>query len=161
MPKNFGINKKTVKCIILYAVLFAAMLAIDLITKLMVIKYFRVGISVSIIDGILNFTYVRNPGAAFGIFKNSTAILTILSIVILAGIAVAMIKFRPKGELIKIAVCMICAGAVGNLIDRIRFGYVIDFIDVNFFNFPVFNIADCLVCIGAFMLVLYLLLAKE
>lgn len=161
MPKNFGINKKTVKSIALYAVLFAAMLAIDLITKLMVIKYFRVGISVSIIDGILDFTYVRNPGAAFGIFKNNTAALAILSIVILAGIAAAMIKFKPKGELVKMAVCMISAGAVGNLIDRIRLGYVVDFIDVNFFNFPVFNVADCFVCIGALMLALYLLLAKE
>ncbi|MDY6314503.1 MAG: signal peptidase II [Clostridia bacterium] len=161
MPKNFGINKKTVKSIALYAVLFAAMLAIDLITKLMVIKYFRVGISVSIIDGILDFTYVRNPGAAFGIFKDNTVWLAVLSVVILIGIAAAMIKFKPNGELVKMAVCMISAGAVGNLIDRIRLGYVVDFIDVNFFNFPVFNVADCFVCIGALMLALYMLLAKE
>ena len=56
---------------------------------------------------------------------------------------------------------MIGAGAVGNLIDRIRLGYVVDFIDVDFFNFPVFNVADCFVCIGAFMLAMYILIAKD
>lgn len=161
MPKDFGISKKTVKNIALYLLLFFAMLAIDIVTKLMVTKYFSVGISVSIIEGVLDFTYVRNPGAAFGIFSNNTIVLAVSSVVILIGIVVATVKFKPKNELVKIAICMICSGAVGNLIDRIRLGYVVDFIDVDFFNFPVFNVADCFVCIGAFMLAMYILIAKD
>lgn len=161
MPKDFGISKKTVKNIALYLLLFFAMLAIDIVTKLMVTKYFSVGISVSIIEGVLDFTYVRNPGAAFGIFSNNTIVLAVFSVVILIGIVVATVKFKPKNELVKIAICMICSGAVGNLIDRIRLGYVVDFIDVDFFNFPVFNVADCFVCIGAFMLAMYILIAKD
>ena len=161
MPKDFGISKKTVKNIALYLLLFFAMLAIDIATKIMVTRYFSVGISVSIIEGVLDFTYVRNPGAAFGIFRDNTIVLAVFSVIILIGIAAAMIKFKPKNELVRIAVCMIGAGAVGNLIDRIRLGYVVDFIDVDFFNFPVFNVADCFVCIGAFMLAMYILIAKE
>lgn len=161
MPKKFGINTKSVKNFLLYAVLFAAMLTIDLFTKFMVLKYFRVGVSVSIIEGFLNFTYVRNSGAAFGIFRDNPIVLAVFSVVIIVGITAAMIKFKPKNELVKMSVCMIFAGAVGNFVDRIRFGYVVDFIDVNLFDFPIFNMADCFVCIGTFMLAMYLLLAKE
>lgn len=161
MPEKFRINKKTIKNFVLYGTLFAAMLAIDILTKHMVVSNFRVGLSVTIIDGILDFTYVRNPGAAFGIFRNNTVMLVVISIVILIAIAVAMIKYKHKNELVRISACMISAGAVGNLIDRVRLGYVVDFIDVKFFNFPVFNMADCFVCIGAFMLALYMLMVKE
>ena len=154
-------QKSAVKSVVLYVMLFAAMLALDIMTKLMVISRFPLGRTVPVIDGVIHFTYVRNTGAAFGMFAENTAVLAVLSVVILGAMAFALIKLKPQDELIRLSVCMIAAGAVGNLIDRIRLGYVVDFIDLRIINFAVFNLADCFVCIGAFLLIIYILFHKE
>ncbi len=158
----FALPKKSaVKSAILYAVLFAALLAMDITTKSMIVSRYPLGRTVPIIEGVFHFTYVRNTGAAFGIFSDNTVMLTVLAVVVLAGILTAVFVMKPKGEPAKLAVCMICAGAVGNIFDRIRYGYVVDFIDVRIIRFAVFNLADCFVCIGAFVLVMYMLFHKD
>ena len=154
-------GKSAVKSFLLYLILFFAMLAVDVMTKDMVVSKIPLGRSVPIVEGILHFTHVRNTGAAFGIFANSTLILSIVSIIILIGVVISAFYTKPKDEIMKLAVSMICAGAVGNLIDRLSLGYVIDFIDIRLIDFAVFNLADCFVCIGAFLLMVYIIFRKE
>lgn len=134
------------------------LIAADQITKLLVSSNFEVGESLHIIDGLLDFTYVQNRGAAFGMFANQRWIFLIATVVLLA----AIIIFWARGFIThftgKIAAVLIIAGGVGNMIDRIMLGYVVDFIDISpLFDFAVFNVADCCVCIGAVFLAIYIL----
>lgn len=108
-----------------------------------------------VIKGILNFTYLKNDGASMGLFGGQRVLLIIITVAVFAlGIAY-FIKHKPENSLFIISVSLIASGAVGNLIDRLLLGYVRDFIDLQFINFYIFNFADCAICIGAALLVLY------
>lgn len=134
------------------------LIAADQITKLLVSSNFEVGESLHIIDGVLDFTYVQNRGAAFGMFADQRWIFLIATVVLLAVIII----FWAKGYITHftgtISAVLIIAGGVGNMIDRVMLGYVVDFIDISpLFNFAVFNVADCCVCVGAVFLAIYIL----
>lgn len=127
---------------------------LDQITKSIVKKFLPVGASIPVIKNVLHLTSVRNFGAAFGILKNQA--LFFISISSFAIIFILLMfyydrKFKIiKNLSLRTAMAMILAGAIGNLIDRLKFGYVIDFIDVRIW--PVFNIADTFITIGAIFL---------
>lgn len=127
-----------------------------------IIKYFaETGLSATgeivVIDKLLSWDYTQNTGAAFGSFSQSTTLLSVVTgVVILAGI-IAIIMKKIKGKYLLTVSVMIIAGGLGNLVDRISKGYVVDFIKVLFIDFPVFNFADILVTCGAFMLIGYLI----
>ena len=111
---------------------------------------------ITVIDKFLSWDYVQNTGAAFGSFSENTAVLSVITgVVILAGI-IAVITKKINGKFLLTVSVMIIAGGLGNLIDRLTKGYVVDFIKVLFIDFPVFNFADILVTCGAFMLLGYL-----
>lgn len=132
---------------------------LDQITKAILI-----GKNITIIPNILNFTYTENTGVAFGIGSSNLILIIIVNIVVL-GIIIKFIKERKEqvNFSILISLILILSGGIGNLIDRIVRGYVIDFIDVNLFNFPNFNIADISISIGIISLVfiLYNSILKE
>lgn len=110
------------------------------------------------------FTYVRNTGAAFGIFDEGTLSLALLSLTVSLSLFIFLLfKSKTLPLLQRYALASILAGAVGNMIDRFRLGYVIDFIHfkVNKFDFPVFNVADMCVVIGAGLLILSSLFSRE
>ncbi len=117
--------------------------------------------SIEVIPGVLSFAYAENTGAAFGIFAGATWLLAVVSFVLAVGMSVFLVKTRKEygsakyGKIYVISLSMIISGAIGNLIDRVFFGYVVDFIRFDFFTFPVFNIADTLVSIGAVALAVY------
>ncbi len=108
--------------------------------------------TVPVIKDVLHFTYLGNDGMAFGMLPDSKALLIALCLVILVIIGVVIYKTKPKKVLEKVSYGMIIGGAIGNLADRIMHGFVIDFIDVRFINYPTFNVADCFVVIGAILL---------
>ncbi|MGY3775927.1 signal peptidase II [Helcococcus sueciensis] len=145
----------------MYAILFVILVAIDQVTKYIAIINLKGKNEVVIIDKWLHFTYVENSGAAFGIFQNATILFTILTIIIVFGIMWYMLKESNNiGIFLKFSLVMIIAGAIGNLIDRIRLGYVVDFIYSplgGLYNFPVFNFADIYVTCSAILLIIYLL----
>lgn len=110
------------------------------------------------LEPIVALRYVRNSGAAFSLFSTHTELLSIgTGILLAAGVAVLMSK-KIRSGLLYTALTMIVAGGLGNLIDRVRLGYVIDYIDPLFVNFAVFNFADCLITVGAALLILWLIL---
>lgn len=140
----------------LLALLFAAlMVALDQWTKYLIDMEFELYESRVFLPGILNFHYVDNKGAAFGMLNDHRWIfMSITTVVIL--IALFLLIFRKLRSLWMVwSMALVIAGGVGNMIDRIWRGYVVDFIDVQFVKFYVFNVADCCVVVGAFMMMGY------
>lgn len=136
----------------------AALTAADQIIKYFVLLYLKPVGSVGVINGFLEWDYVENTGAAFGSFSGNTALLSIITaVIIIAGIAAIILK-KINNKFLLVTATVIIAGGLGNLIDRIFRGYVVDFIKVLFIDFPVFNFADILVTCGSFMLIIYLII---
>ncbi|SDC48226.1 MULTISPECIES: signal peptidase II [unclassified Candidatus Frackibacter] len=121
-------------------------LVLDQVTKLTVVKHFYLGESLPIIDNIFHLTYVRNFGAAFGILNNQRLFFIITTSLVIIILLALYYKAKDAGLIIKIALGLGLGGAIGNLIDRVRLGYVIDFLD--FRIWPVFNIADSAIVVG-------------
>lgn len=141
--------------------LIAVSVFLDQISKYLVVIYMDLYQSVDVIPGILRFTYIQNDGAAFGSMDDARWVFMILSTVMIIAIIAYIVVKRPKDKLMVASLILITSGGIGNMIDRVRLGYVIDFID--FCAFPkiwmwVFNIADACVCVGAGMMILYLVL---
>lgn len=148
----------------MYFVLVALLLVLDQLTKWWSSTTFPLNGEGRYIFLGFHFTYVQNTGAAFGIFQDGTLPLGILSAVVSAAILVYLIvRGKSIPVLQRYALASIFAGAIGNMIDRFRLGYVIDFIHFNVpgFSFPVFNVADSCVVIGAILLILSSLLTPK
>ena len=143
---------------VLWIIIAAAVIAADRITKALTVSRLALGESVDVIPGVFRFTYVQNRGAAFGMLSNHRWVFILFSAVAIVGIIVYVILKKPKDKLLMTALSLIVGGGIGNMIDRIGTGYVVDFLD--FCLFPnlwkwVFNVADAAACIGAALLVLY------
>ena len=148
-------RRKSQTLVVLFFI--TAFVFIDQYLKAIVSSSLRLGESRVLIKNFLYVTLVRNTGAAFGLFKNSTAVFIAVSIVSVLFIALLIVNSIKKGDLLyrpmfNMGLILILSGAFGNLIDRIRLGYVIDFIDVRIW--PVFNIADSIITIGAILILL-------
>lgn len=125
------------------------LIIIDQIAKIAIIKNIY-NSNLTVINGILNFTYTENTGGAFSIGNNSTIMFIIVSIIVIAIITKFIISKKEELSLnIQIALSLILSGGIGNLIDRIIRGFVIDFIDFNpLIKYPIFNIADIYIVVG-------------
>lgn len=154
-------NKRVILAIVLPCVLFALLLTLDLVSKHLIDKSLgTVGVSKEIIHGFISFIYVHNSGAAWGIFSGRPIFLIIISIIVIALFIAFYVlrlrKFKDKISLwLSVSLGFIAGGCFGNLIDRIAFGYVRDFINFDFMNFPVFNVADICLTVGIILLFIY------
>ena len=124
-------------------------LALDQLTKLIVTANLTLQESIPLIKGVFSLTLIHNRGAAFGIFKNQLHIFIFISLIAVALIY-SMLKNNKSGKLYSLSLSLILAGALGNLLDRVFLGYVIDFLD--FHIWPVFNIADSAITCGTLIL---------
>ena len=145
----------------------AFILIADQLTKFIVDQTMPLHQSIPVIDDLFSLTYIRNTGAAFGILAGSTAIIRLPFLVLFSALAIGfvvmMLRRLPDRETGLItALAFILGGAIGNLIDRIAYGEVIDFLDVYWSNFhwPAFNLADSFITIGVLITVYYLIKAK-
>lgn len=136
-----------------------ALVICDQLTKYMVVSFIKPSDDVSVIGELLKFTYLENRGAAFGILQNQRWIFIIITVLIICAFIWMMIRYEIKSKMLYAASLLIVAGGVGNLIDRIFLGYVVDFIKVSFFP-PVFNFADCCVTIGCALLIISVIAVK-
>ena len=131
---------------------------LDQLTKWLAVTLLQGNPSVPIIPGALQLTYLENRGAAFGMLANNRWVFLIISTVgILAVLGYLLIK-RPTSKMLCLALSFIVGGGIGNMIDRVLLGYVVDFIDFCLINFAIFNIADSFVCVGAGFLALWVIL---
>lgn len=129
----------------------------DQLFKYLAVEYLLETDYVTVIEGFLRFRYVENTGAVFGSFENHTVLLTIFSVILLGGAIYLLVTNKNRAKFINICLVLMVSGGIGNVIDRIRLGYVIDFIEPTFINFAVFNFADCLITVSAFLLIGYLI----
>ena len=154
-----------------------AVIVLDFFTKLLVNLNMSLYDSVSVIPGVLNFTYIRNDGAAWGILDDKRWIFLALSVVAIILITVILLKYKRSNIMMRVPLALILGGGIGNMIDRVLYteellngtqklfgegyklfnGVVIDFIEAAFIDFPIFNIADCAVCIGTALLFVYVI----
>lgn len=137
----------------LYAITF---IIIDYISKILISNLISLDKSITIINRFLYITYVRNTGAAFSIFSNYTFLLAIISILVIVLILYYIYKKPNLKKIEYLSYGLLLGGACGNLIDRLIYGYVIDFIDVKIFkyDFPVFNLADSFIVISFIILII-------
>lgn len=128
---------------------------LDQIIKFFIINNFSHGQSQAIIKGIFHLTYVQNTGAAFGIFKNANNFFIVISIIIILFLLFYRYYYFERNFYINISIGLIIGGAIGNLIDRIFLNFVVDYLD--FRVWPVFNLADSAIVVGAGILIIYIL----
>ena len=147
--------------IIVSIVLMIVSVVADQVTKYLVVANMELHESIDVIPGVFRFTYIPNDGAAFGSLDNARWVFMLLSTVAIAAILVYLFWKKPQDKLLLSSLILITSGGIGNMIDRIRLGYVIDFLD--FCAFPklwmwIFNVADVCVCVGAGILALWMIL---
>ncbi len=144
--------------IIPFAAIALGVIALDQVSKILILNFLYED-QVELIPGILRFTYVENRGMAFGLLSDHRWVFMLLSVIGIALIG-AYMWFYVKDRLGRIALSLIIGGGIGNMIDRVAYGFVVDFIDFCAFDFWVwvFNIADSAVCIGAGLFMLYIIL---
>ena len=112
-------------------------------------------------ENVFHLTYVENKGAGWGIFSDHTWLLTVATIIVIVAAVSYVVVKRPKDRLFLTAFTFMIGGAVGNLVDRARQGFVIDFFDFTLIDFPVFNIADCFITVGAAIFVIYVIFFSD
>ena len=143
--------------VIISLISIAVLTAADQVIKLFVERFLAPVGTAEFINGFIGWNYVRNTGAAFGSFSDNTVLLSVVTgAVLLAGIILIAMK-KIKSRFCLVCAVMIISGGLGNLIDRVLKGYVVDFIDLQFMDFAVFNFADILVTVGAFALMFYVI----
>ena len=112
-------------------------------------------------EGVFHLTYVENTGAGWGVFSNHTWLLTVATIIVIVAAVSYVVVKRPNDKLFLTAFTFMIGGAVGNLVDRVRQGFVIDFLDFTLIDFPVFNIADCFITVGALLFIVYVIFFSD
>lgn len=151
-------KKRTLADYILYTAIIFGGIILDQLTKWLSVKFLTLVDTVPLIKGVLHLTYVENTGAAFGMLKDHRWVFILISTVTIVAFLFYLYLGHADTRLYGIAFSMIISGGIGNMIDRIALGYVVDFIDFRLINFAVFNGADSFVCVGAGIMILALIL---
>ncbi len=143
-----------------YIILMAVMVAADQAEKYLISHTMELYETIPVVGDLFRITYIHNTGAAFGMMAGMRWILCALPIVVAAVMIAIIFRYRGRtGRTALVALSMIAAGGIGNVIDRMRLGYVVDMFDLK--NFAVFNVADIFVCVGCGLLALYMILSDR
>lgn len=143
----------------MYYIAILALIGLDWLTKYWIQTSMALNDTIPVIDGIFHITYIHNYGAAFSILEGKQGFLLAVTGAAMAAIAIYMVYAQKKKELTPMglwSLALILAGGLGNFFDRVRFGYVVDFLD--FRVWPIFNVADIAVCCGCGLLVFYVMI---
>lgn len=157
--KGFVIRQKKK---IAVALIIIVTVLLDQLSKLVTLQnldYISKNKPITVIGGILNISFTTNDGAAWGMFDDQRWLFMTISTVAIIGIGIYLFGFCKEGWLYQIGLALIIGGGIGNMIDRVAYGYVIDMLEFGFMeNFPIFNVADSFVCIGAGLVMLILII---
>lgn len=132
-----------------------ALTVVDQLTKYAAVVTVKINGPKEFLFGLFQFRYTENTGAAFSSFSDNTTLLSVFTVaVIIIGLIVVLSR-KLKPNFLNVCLILILSGGIGNAVDRIRLGYVVDFIEPLFIDFAVFNFADCCITVGAFMMIGY------
>lgn len=141
---------------VFYYLIIAVVAALDQYVKAFVINQVDLFEKITVIAGFFDITHIRNDGAAYNLFSQVPILLIVMpSLVMLAGLIYIGVAYKKANPLLMVAIAMVIGGGLGNLIDRISNGYVVDYFDIHII--PVFNVADIFICIGCGLLFIYLI----
>ena len=140
-----------------YLALTLTFVLIDRALKIFMSSMLAEGSVIPLIPRIIQLRYVENTGAAFGLFKNATNVLSIITSLLILGLLYLIVSKKFSGKLINLALVFILAGGMGNLYDRIVNGFVVDYLEFTFVNYAVFNFADSLINVGAVLIFVYII----
>ncbi len=144
----------------IYFIIAALVMAVDQLTKWLIVRLMTIGESIPILESLVSITSHRNKGAAFGILQNQRLLFIVITIVVVIGVIYYLWQVRSQKKLLSWALALILGGALGNFIDRLFRGEVVDFIDVKiplgsfYYDFPIFNVADSALVIGVILLLI-------
>ncbi|MCI5628831.1 MAG: signal peptidase II [Clostridium sp.] len=144
----------------MYEIIIAILIGLDQIIKYWALNYLKEVNSIPVINNIFSLTYVENRGAAFGMLQNNQSIF-ILVAAVASCFGLYYLHSKKVNNLGKIGILLVISGAIGNLIDRVRLGFVVDYLDFHIIWSYVFNLADCFVVVGTILLCLYIITSKE
>lgn len=152
-------NKKKNILLIVDFVLMLVFVVLDQFTKYLAVYYLKEMPPIELIKGVFELNYLENRGAAFGLLQDQKIFFVLIAVVILTAIVYVLLKtpYQKMYFKLHITLVLIASGAVGNMIDRIRHDYVVDFLYFSLINFPIFNVADIYVTLSSFFLVILLL----
>ena len=142
--------------ILMIAIILGA-IVLDNLTKWLTVICLEYRETVPLWQDVFHFTHERNEGAAFGMLSDHRWVFMVVSTVAIIGLLIYLFRFTPKSKIVQISLSMIAGGGIGNMIDRVYLGYVVDFIDVRLIDFAVFNVADSFVTVGAFLFMGYMI----
>lgn len=148
-------KKKFIASSAVWLLAAAVITLLDQLMKLHILHNYTPGTIFGGVPGVADFLYVKNTGAAFSILSGNTAILSIISVIFCIAVVVYWMIKKPSRPMLCLALVLLFAGALGNAIDRIAYGFVVDFISIKWFRFPVFNIADMAIVGGAIAAVIF------
>jgi len=147
-----------------YYLIILFIIALDQIAKVLAVNYVKPHITIPLIENVFHLTYAENTGAAFSILSNKLPLLTIITTIFIIALFIYLYKLISTDKSSKLLIwslVFIIGGALGNLIDRIRIGYVVDFFDFRWINFAIFNVADCLIVVGSILLITLIVLDEK
>ena len=145
----------------MYEIAIALLIALDQIITRWALNFLQYKGSISVINEVFNLTYVENRGAAFGLFQNNQWIFIVVALIASIIGLYFLHSNKISSKLGKLSVVLIIAGALGNLIDRIRLDYVVDYFDFVFIWNYVFNLADCFIVVGTILLCIYVIISDN
>lgn len=134
-------------------------LAVDQITKYFVVTRMQIGDSIAVIPRLFSITLVKNPGGAFRILAHQTSLFIVVGVVLVFGVVLVLLHMPRADTRLSSSLGLLTGGVLGNLFDRLRTGYVTDFLDFHFW--PVFNFADVFIFVGVVILLLFLLVPRQ
>lgn len=152
------VKKRRISEYLLYTAIIALCILADQLTKNLAVVYLMPIDTQPIWKGVLHLTYVENTGAAFGMLKGAPWVFNTVSTVTILFVLGYLYLGHSDNKLYAVGLCLITGGGIGNMIDRIALGYVVDFIDFRLIDFAVFNGADSFVCVGAGLLILAMII---
>ena len=134
-----------------------AVIILDRVTKILVQSHLAEGESIPVVPGVMSLTYILNPGAAFGMLEHQRLFFILMTVAVIAVLIYFWRRIKEEAIVVQLGAAFFLGGAVGNLIDRLFRGYVVDMFDLTLFSYPVFNFADCCVVVGAILGAVYYL----
>lgn len=141
----------------LYCIGIILLVAVDQLAKLAVLRFVRPVDTIPLWEGVFHLTYCENRGAAFGILQNRFWLFYIITALVVISVTLFMIKKRPRSLSLSLSLTLLVGGALGNVLDRLFRGFVVDFFDFRLIHFPIFNPADCFVVCGTALLAFYVI----
>ncbi|BAL62031.1 lipoprotein signal peptidase [Melissococcus plutonius DAT561] len=147
--------------IIIYFFISLVIIGLDQWSKYLTVTHLMLGETKTFIPNFLSFTYLQNTGAAWSLLEGKMLFFIIITVIVGIELIYLLVKFYKKSYWLSIGLSFVLAGALGNFIDRIRLGYVVDMIQTEFIHFPIFNVADSSLVVGVICIIIYLILDEK